>query len=255
MTELQKYIQTNMPQLAKEFLPDARGWTNRFPIKSETSNRQYTVAQRMSDGAWGCSCPGWIRNRWCKHLTNIMPSINKAEDALGIRKSLNAGQVKKTTDKSNDIVVVNKTVYTPPKNVPRIPGMAIKPSKGPAIPSTAVAKPTTTGIAKVKKPFVDLSKYKTYDTSTGYGSPEQWRSAFEERMNYKVFTPVERKEKSKGLCDVLYEAKSYEALRDTYYDLIKKHHPDIAGDTDINRTNSQLLNDTYLELKKNFGKK
>ena len=56
--------------LAKKFggelLPDNKGWTNRFSIKSESSSRLYTIAQNKANGTWGCSCKGWIRYRRCK---------------------------------------------------------------------------------------------------------------------------------------------------------------------------------------------
>lgn len=49
-------------------------WANRMTIKSETSSREYTIAQRInvevpeSDWLWECSCPGWKAYRRCKHL-------------------------------------------------------------------------------------------------------------------------------------------------------------------------------------------
>jgi hypothetical protein len=52
-------------------LPDNQQWTNRFEIKSASSSRLYTIAQRKSDQSWGCSCPGWKRHRNCKHLTHL----------------------------------------------------------------------------------------------------------------------------------------------------------------------------------------
>ena len=264
MTELQKYIANNLPQLAKEFLPDNKGWINRFHIKSETSGRLYVIAQRESTGEFCCSCMGWIRNRTCKHLNNIMPLIRQVENGLKGNLKLN-GAVTNDAPKHVTTTPV-KAIKSIQSTQPSRPtaGMAIKvPATGPKIPTKkfstspaiGLAKIPATGVAKVKKPFVDLSKYKTYDTSTGFGSPEQWREAFGERMHYYTFTPVERKEKEKGLCDTLYEAKTYEVLRDTYYALIKQHHPDVVGDSEASRTNAQILNDTYFELKAKFGKK
>jgi hypothetical protein len=49
-------------------LPDNRDYTNRFEIKSETSNRKYIVSQHITKRHWCCSCMGWIRFRKCKHL-------------------------------------------------------------------------------------------------------------------------------------------------------------------------------------------
>ena len=56
-------------------LPDNDQWTNRFKIKSESSSRLYTIAQRKSDGSWGCDCMGWKRFRHCKHLDRLTPSL------------------------------------------------------------------------------------------------------------------------------------------------------------------------------------
>jgi len=83
MTELQKYIADNS---YLEVLPDNSQYTNRLEIKSESSNRIYIVAQRISDKEWTCSCPGWIRarnghlNRTCKHLKAIQPLLEKAKE-------------------------------------------------------------------------------------------------------------------------------------------------------------------------------
>ena len=51
-------------------LPDNTLWQNRFEIRSETSNRIYIVSQNKSSLNWACSCPGYVRHRVCKHLTN-----------------------------------------------------------------------------------------------------------------------------------------------------------------------------------------
>jgi len=52
-------------------LPDNNGWTNRFQIKSESSDKLYTIAQSISGRFWGCNCMGWIRHRSCKHLQTL----------------------------------------------------------------------------------------------------------------------------------------------------------------------------------------
>lgn len=49
-------------------LPDNTLWTNRFEIRSESSNRIYVVAMNKETGKWGCSCPGYCSKRKCKHL-------------------------------------------------------------------------------------------------------------------------------------------------------------------------------------------
>src|SRR6185295_12159367 len=52
-------------------LPDNRDWQNRFMIKSETSNRLYTIAQHKNKKHWGCSCMAWRTRRTCKHLKSV----------------------------------------------------------------------------------------------------------------------------------------------------------------------------------------
>ena len=56
------YVRTEM------VLPDNDQWQFRFQLQSESSNRLYTIAQHKTKRHWGCSCPGWKRNRSCKHL-------------------------------------------------------------------------------------------------------------------------------------------------------------------------------------------
>lgn len=52
-------------------LPDNDQWENRFTIRSESSNRLYTVAQHKKKRHWACSCPAWLTRRKCKHLDAI----------------------------------------------------------------------------------------------------------------------------------------------------------------------------------------
>lgn len=52
-------------------LPDTDQWQFRFEVESETSNRVYIIAQNKKKKYWGCSCPGWKRNRHCKHLSAL----------------------------------------------------------------------------------------------------------------------------------------------------------------------------------------
>jgi len=52
-------------------LPDNHQWTNRFQIKSASSNRLYTIAQNKTGRWWGCSCPGWIFHKHCKHQAHL----------------------------------------------------------------------------------------------------------------------------------------------------------------------------------------
>ncbi len=52
-------------------LPDNDQWQHRFTIKSESSDRLYTVSQNKTKKHWGCSCPGYRTRRHCKHLEQI----------------------------------------------------------------------------------------------------------------------------------------------------------------------------------------
>ncbi len=59
-------------------LQDNEQWTNRFEIKSESSNRIYVVSQNKKKRHWGCSCMGWKRFRHCKHLGALnLPAYEK----------------------------------------------------------------------------------------------------------------------------------------------------------------------------------
>jgi hypothetical protein len=52
----------------KASLPDTSTHVNRFEIKSQTSDRVYTIAQSKTGRWWSCSCNGWLRHKSCKHL-------------------------------------------------------------------------------------------------------------------------------------------------------------------------------------------
>lgn len=62
-------VTLNVPSTSR--LPDNGQWTNRFQIRSESSNRIYIVAQNKSKRHFGCSCKGWIFHRKCKHLAAL----------------------------------------------------------------------------------------------------------------------------------------------------------------------------------------
>lgn len=59
-------------------LADNAQWTCRFKIRSETSNRLYTIAQNKKKLHFSCSCMGFKRWRKCKHLESIgLPTDEK----------------------------------------------------------------------------------------------------------------------------------------------------------------------------------
>lgn len=74
----------NLPVLRvprSAMLPDKGAWTNRFEIRSSSSNRVYVIAQSKTGRHWGCSCPSWCHRRQCKHLAAIgLPAFEKAHE-------------------------------------------------------------------------------------------------------------------------------------------------------------------------------
>jgi hypothetical protein len=63
-------------------LPDNKTFTNRFEIRSETSNAIYIIAQSKKGRWWSCSCFGWLRFRKCKHLITLgLPCLQKPFEA------------------------------------------------------------------------------------------------------------------------------------------------------------------------------
>jgi hypothetical protein len=69
-------IEAVASQIGGTLLPDSDQWFNRFQVKSASSSRLYVIAQRRSDNVWGCSCPGWINYRKCKHLTDVLKRLS-----------------------------------------------------------------------------------------------------------------------------------------------------------------------------------
>jgi len=72
--------------LASQFncvlLDDKPGWQHTMGVRSESSDRLYRVAQRRTDGVWGCNCPAWISAKGspkppCKHLRPMLPALNR----------------------------------------------------------------------------------------------------------------------------------------------------------------------------------
>ena len=59
-------------------LPDNDQWEMRFEIRSESSNRKYVIARNKKTKQWGCSCPGYLIHRTCKHLKSMgLPTNEK----------------------------------------------------------------------------------------------------------------------------------------------------------------------------------
>lgn len=92
------------------------------------------------------------------------------------------------------------------------------------------------------------ANYKTYDTSTGFGSVKDWQGAFEDRMNLKILSD-EDVEQHKGILQPLYDAKGQSELKKAYYSLMNAYHPDKAGESEENKTIAQMINEAYFNLK------
>ena len=80
----------NLPVLRvdqKYLLPDNDQWTNRFHIKSETSNRLYVIAQNKKKRHWACSCPRFLlHGRSCKHLQHLQLPCHEQPHEIKIEK-------------------------------------------------------------------------------------------------------------------------------------------------------------------------
>jgi hypothetical protein len=80
-------------QTNAHLMEDNANWTNRFMIRSESSNALYTIAQNKSRRYWGCNCPGWIGHRKCKHLRalglppNEQPYEAKLDKGASVKNS------------------------------------------------------------------------------------------------------------------------------------------------------------------------
>jgi hypothetical protein len=71
-------------------MPDNAQWTNRFMIRSESSNALYTIAQHKTRRYWGCNCPGWIGDRKCKHLRALGLPANEQPYEAKLNKGASA---------------------------------------------------------------------------------------------------------------------------------------------------------------------
>ena len=71
----------NIPRNSAK-LPDNAAYTNRFEIRSQSSDAVYVIAQSKSGRWWSCSCFGWIRHKHCKHLESLsLPGHHKPYEA------------------------------------------------------------------------------------------------------------------------------------------------------------------------------
>lgn len=97
------------------------------------------------------------------------------------------------------------------------------------------------------KGFMD--SYSTYNTEKGFGNSKKWQQLFEERLNFKTVTALQE-DTNKNILAGMYAAQTGVELKKEYYRLMNLYHPDKAGDTEENKTISQIINNTYFKLKR-----
>lgn len=115
-------------------------------------------------------------------------------------------------------------------------------------------KPATT--PKAKRPFKDIfAKYPRYDpTVEGFGSPAQWKEAFEERMGVREARGVLHGQDPRGILGVGKNA-TWDEIRRAFRKLALEHHPDRAAAADRAAATEKLreLNAAYAILAEEFG--
>lgn len=74
-TSKQRFSGVSMPRtlyiLPENRLPDERGWTNRFKVRSNSSSSVYIIAQHATGRYWGCSCRGYTTRPAVRHCTHL----------------------------------------------------------------------------------------------------------------------------------------------------------------------------------------
>lgn len=95
-------------------------------------------------------------------------------------------------------------------------------------------KKSSDGTPKPKRDFSDIFKrYKKYDTSGGYGSVGEWRSAWESMTGDEARSVVAgSKQTPFALLGLAAPPQSLAELRDAYRARMKSVHPDVGGTDD-----------------------
>jgi len=77
-----------LKKLGAALLPDTDTHRFRMDIPSESSDRIYRVSQRLGNGGYERSCPGWIfRHQPCKHIKAISPVLDQLNKMLPLDKA------------------------------------------------------------------------------------------------------------------------------------------------------------------------
>lgn len=91
------------------------------------------------------------------------------------------------------------------------------------------------GVKKERK-FSDIfSKYKTYDTSQGHGSQEEWSVAWESMTGGQAAEVLSEQSRSPLAILGFLITPTVSELKTRYRELILKHHPDQGGDSKMAR--------------------
>lgn len=207
-------------------LPDKGQWTHRMEIRSQSSGRLYIVSKNKSTGVWGCSCPGWRTHRNCKHLREIVNITDKIDviDGIGTKDTVRHNATQRALEAGKAVKEIRDSIM-PVKREPK------------SEKARAALK------ERVRRSFTDEA-YNHYDTSTGFGSPEEWRRIADDLFGRVRENPNDQFVYSEGKRKSAKRNKWLEALRledmPLTLALLKKAargrmmetHPDRGGNAD-----------------------
>lgn len=103
---------------------------------------------------------------------------------------------------------------------------------------------------KPKKPF--MSGYKKYEISNGFGSPQEWSSAFYERMGFDKALEVLGEDDPIVILGVKKDS-TWDEVQKSYRKLFLFWHPD-RNKTENSEEMTKKINAAYEILEKRFDK-
>lgn len=103
---------------------------------------------------------------------------------------------------------------------------------------------------KQKRGFLD--GYKTYDTSSGFGNPSEWKSKFKQRMSFEeAQTILDNENLSPEEILGITGIYTFEHVKYQFRKMIFTHHPDRGGTEEM----AKRIIAAYEVLKHKFGEK